>query len=369
MLKKSVLFFRTKTTAKLFVAKLIAKLITKLTAKTTAKPKVKLRHGLILSLALSLTLSLSACSHKKVKIIKKAPKTSLVFLKNFNKAGQYLDKSQYKKASVILKELLKMPPPKKLKSLIWYNLAWSYESLGHYFLANKAYQQSLKHSQKAYKKLQSLSFVRLAYSYKFLSKADKELASLLEAYRAKNYLDDSVSQIQLPVRLGAVYWILKNKKMAKQFFLEAEKNILNIKIKYRDPKKKNAFLAKAFYLSGQLPRWSKKYKTIDRYIDEVFVLQIYLLRAVALGNLKWSKKAKRALIKSYKYLFKELKKQKSKNLKKNILYNVNKILASSKDLKASQNLKNFQKLKSKNLKSLIKQLKLFKRMVLSQTTR
>lgn len=327
------------------------------------------KKSILFFIAPSLIFSLIACTHKKTKLIKPPSTKTLGFLKNFNKANKYLDQLKYKKAIVVLKKLLQASPPKKFKSLIWYNLAWSYESLGHYRLANQAYRQSLLQSQKAYKKLQSLTFLRLAYTYKFLSKADKELPALLEAYRARAYLDYFVARVQLPIRLGAVYWILKNKKMAKQFFLKAEKNILSAKIKYRDPKKQNTFLAKTFYVSGRLPPWSKQYKTIDRYVDEVFVLQLYLLRAVSLNSPKWSSKARKALLQSYKYLFTELKKQKSASLKKNILYNINKILAASKDLKASQNLKSFQKLKSKYLPYLIKRLKFFKRMVLSQTTR
>ncbi|MBE8221871.1 MAG: hypothetical protein HAW60_03990 [Bdellovibrionales bacterium] len=352
---------------------------------------------------LFLTLSVLSCSHKEQKKIAKTPVNSLTFLKKFNKASKHLDNFNYNKSIKLFKEILNSHAPEKFKSLIWYNLGRGYESVGNYKQANKCYRSSILKSSKAYKKLKTLSFVRLAYTYKFLNQPDKELSTLIEAYKEKKYLPYSVSNIQLPINLGSVYWILNNKSLAKKFFLEAEKNILTTKIKYRDPKKKINIIAKAFYLSSKLPRWSKKYKSINKYVEELFVLQIYLLRASALNSDKWSKKSSKELLKSYKLIFKELKKlkhqqrleklegqdppqkrggpdpqnaqktnrdsdpqktkktQKTKKayklLRKSLLYNLSKVLSASKDLKSSQNLKSFQNIKSKTLKNLIKKLK------------
>lgn len=316
----------------------------------------------------SLLFSLS-CSHKKeLKKVKK-PVDFSVFLKNFNQASRDLDRKDYIASIKAFKGVLAAPVPKKFKSLVWYNLGWSYESVGKYSLANKCYHKSLFSSVAIYQKLKALTFMRLAYTYKFKGNSDKELFSLLEAYKLKKYLAYFVSHIQLPVNLGAAYWTLGNKTLAKKFFLEAEKNVLTTKVKYRDPKKKIEVIAKAFYLSGKLPRWSSKYKSIQSYIKELFVLQVYLLRATALNSPVWSFKAAKELLKSYGLIFKNLKQQykqklisdlQYKKLKKSILYNLNKVLASSKDLRSVQNLKHFQKLKSKPLVFLIKKLKEYK---------
>ncbi|MBE8162889.1 MAG: tetratricopeptide repeat protein [Bdellovibrionaceae bacterium] len=311
-----------------------------------------------------LTLSILSCAHKEPKGTQKPSANSLVFLKQFNQASRHLDQLRYRKAIKVFKEILTSSVPIKFQSLVWYNLGWGYESLGKYKAANKCYRKSISKASKAYAKLKALSFVRLANTYKFLNQPNQELAALLDAYKVKKYLPYFVSKIQLPINLGVVYWVLGNHAVAKKFFLNVEKNILITKIKYRDPKKKINIIAKAFYLSSKLPRWAKKYKTIDRYVEELFVLQIYLLRATALNSPEWSVKASKELLNSYKLIFKVLKQQKTnkelakyKVLKKNILYNLNKVLASSKDIKASQNLKSFQNIKSIPLKGLVKQLK------------
>lgn len=316
---------------------------------------------------LFLTLTVLSCSHKEPKKVAKSSVNSLAFLKKFNQASRHLDKLDYSQSIKLFKEILASPVPKRLQSLVWYNLGWSYESIGSYRAANKCYRNSILRAKKTYQKLKALSFVRLAYTYRFLNQPDKGLSALLEAYKAKKYLPYFVSNIQLPIHLGSIYWVLGNEQLAKKFFLEAEKNILTTKIKYRDPKKKIDIIAKAFYLSSKLPRWSKKYKSINKYVEELFVLQIYLLRATALNSPQWSEKASKELLKSYKLIFQVLKGQKNnkefakyKALKKSTLYNLNKVLASTKDLKTSQNLKSFQVIKSAPLKELIKQLKQYK---------
>lgn len=314
--------------------------------------------------ALFLALAFASCSHKEAKKPTTTSSNVSIFLKKFNQASRQLDKLNYTQAVKLFKEILAEPIPKKFKSLVWYNLGWSYESVGNYRLANKCYHKSILKASDAYVKLKTLSFVRLAYTYKFLAQPDKELLALLEAYKERKYLPYFVSKIQLPIHLGSVYWVLGNTQLAKKFFLEAEKNVLTTKIKYRDPKKKIDIIAKAFYLSSKLPRWSKTYKSINKYVDELFVLQIYLLRATALNSPKWSEKSAKELLRSYKLIFQVLKEQKNskkqaqyKTLKKNVLYNLNKILFSAKNLKTSQNLKAFQKIQSKPLKPLIKILK------------
>lgn len=257
-------------------------------------------------LLLSLGLFLVSCSWfgRKETPVSTAPSAEV--MQTFEKANLHLDQEEYAEAARLYDKILKQNPATELDLVILFNSGTAYEGLKRCKTAAGRYRKLVRIASNRFKKIEARALLRLSYNYECLGNEARVISSLTDAWNRRKYLSVEKGRAEVPARLAAAYARLGNQKMARKYYLEAERGLKLVHGTVRSELDKRLILARTLFFMGNVEDFSILAKRPDVFFDGMKQSQVYLLKSMEMNEKNWSGKSTDALSEIYRKIWDHL---------------------------------------------------------------
>lgn len=218
----------------------------------------------------------------------------------FKTALKYMESEHFEAAIVELDKILKDDPNSEFGLVALFNKASALEGLEKCQEASVLYRQVVNLSGKKFPRIEAQSLFRLSYCFECLGQTVKQIASLKDALKRKQFLTSDVAEAELPARLAAAYAKNGDLKTAEKYFSLSQKGLKDIYKDGESPSNRKELIAKTLYFMGRMqPNLETLPQHANAYVGSLRYLQGYLLKSSEMGSRDWSPRASKNLKDAY----------------------------------------------------------------------
>lgn len=149
---------------------------------------------------------------------------------------------------------------------------------------------------------------RMSFAYEALGDDAKTVASLLDAKNLGRYLPLETALAEIPARLAIVYGRQDRETEAVAYLNEAEHGIAKVQAEKGTELPKD-WLVKTYVQMGGVSTNQLSADNFAAFIRGQKLVQVYLLRALRLGDSVWSARALKTLMETYRDLYTQVEAQ------------------------------------------------------------
>lgn len=218
----------------------------------------------------------------------------------FDRGMRALDHEDFVNAADIFDHLLVAKPASEMDLVITYDSGVAHEGLGECPKAAERYREVVRGSAGKYQRVEAQALYRLSLMYECLGQDAKTVTSLLDARKRAKDLPLEIERAEIPARLAAAYSRLGNREKALEYFSQASVGLKAILAKGTSAKAQKEAMSRTLFFMGHL-NTAQKAGAVDPigYLKSLSMQQPYLLQAVEIGHLTWSRKAADDLTAAY----------------------------------------------------------------------
>lgn len=154
----------------------------------------------------------------------------------------------------------------------------------------------------------ALALYRMSFAYEALGDDLKTVASLLDAKTLGQYLPLEIALAEIPARLAIVYGRQDREREAIAYLNEAERGIEKVQAE-KGTELPQDWLVKTYVQMGGVSTNQLSAGNFAAFVRGQKLVQVYLLRALRLGDGVWSKRALTTLLETYRDLYTQVEAQ------------------------------------------------------------
>lgn len=244
------------------------------------------------------------------------PKVDSKLERTFEQGLNELGAENYARAAKIFDSILVQNPASEFDLITLFNSAAAYEGLGNCTTAGKRYRQLAQTAAKNFPRIEAQALYRLSYAYECLGYPEKVVASLVDVKKRASFLPDETAKAEVPARLAAAYAQMGQIDVAKKYFDEAEAGIKQLRRTQSQRPDLPALLARTYFFMGRVQDRQGTRTTSDQFFQGLRFQQAYLIKAIEINQMPWSRKAADKILEAYRDMWTymdEARKQAAKN--------------------------------------------------------
>lgn len=181
-------------------------------------------------------------------------------------------------------------------------VAQSFEFKGQWTEAIGVYKKVVESTQSTQPVLASYALYRLSFCYEALGQDDKAIATLIDARNRGSKLDPKITLAAIPARLSAAYNRVQRPTESVLELRSAQKGIEQL-IKQYQGQSDQAWLGETYLEMGRLSTNQLSFDNLESVTNTLRTTQAFMVKAMELNILPYSKMANEALQENYRDLW------------------------------------------------------------------
>lgn len=212
-------------------------------------------------------------------------------IKEFEAGNELLDQNRNEEAAVVFDRLIVDNPVNNLDLLITYNSGLAHLLTLNCEVAAERFRKVVRAAAKDAPAVRGRALLRMGDVYTCLGDDSKAVTTLFEILNGKFDLPFEIIRAEIPAKLASAYARMGNRKEADKYFRMAEKGLVQVETRYRNPQERIQALGMTLFLMGNISSLNVQTLSSDEYFSTVKTLQRYLYRAVELNATPWALQA------------------------------------------------------------------------------